>query len=109
MGSFVERENRFDRAGRHAGAAVDALVGMNVEHLGRFKRRFVLPGMDAVHRADVHAGGILGPDAWLANDIRHWTDDTSVLRSGAGHALHAGAPARRPLRGLHVRAPDSGG
>ena len=31
---LVERENRLDRAGRHAGAAVDAFVGVDVE-LGR--------------------------------------------------------------------------
>src|SRR5438128_6356907 len=30
---FVERENRFHGARRHARAAVDALVGMDVEHL----------------------------------------------------------------------------
>ena len=34
-GVFVEREDRFDRARRHAGAAVDAFVGVDVRHLGR--------------------------------------------------------------------------
>ena len=34
VGCFVEREDCFDGTGRYAGAAIDALVGMNVEHLG---------------------------------------------------------------------------
>src|SRR3954454_13592657 len=75
---------------------------MNIEHLGGLERRFVLPGMDAVHGADVHARGILGPDAWLANDIRHWTNSTRVLRSRARPAVHAAAPAPGALRGLRV-------
>ena len=99
---FVEREDRFDRAGRHAGAAIDALVGMNIEHLDRRKRRFVLPGMNTVDRTDVHARGILGADAWLANDIRHGGYSTSVVRSGARPAVHAGAPAAGALPGLRV-------
>src|SRR5689334_271422 len=34
IGGLFEREDRFDRAGRNAGTAVDALVGMDVEHVG---------------------------------------------------------------------------
>src|SRR6185369_2593117 len=58
---------------------------------------------------DVHARGILGPDAWLANDIRHWTNDTSVVRSGARPALHAAASAPRPLRGVRLRRAGAAG
>ena len=105
---LVQREDRLDRAGRHAGAAVDALVGMNIKHLGRFKRRFVLPRMNAVHRTDVHARGILGPDAWLANDIRHWTNSTSVLRSGAARSGRSGAGAARPAARSGTRVPGPG-
>ena len=68
-----------DRARRNAGAAVDALVWMNIEHLGRLKRLLVLPRMDTVHRTDIDAGGILGADAWLANDIRHCPHCTARL------------------------------
>src|SRR6188508_2348189 len=67
---FIEREDGLDRAGRHAGAAVDALVGVDIEHFGRRELRFVLPGMDAIDRADVYAGRILGADAGFRDDVR---------------------------------------
>src|SRR5262249_28393886 len=99
---FVEREDGLDGARGHAGAAVDALVRMNIKHLGRLKRGLVLSRVDAVHRTDVHARGILGPDARLANDIRHRSTNDSLrgprLRSGADEALHAGAPAAGRVR-----------
>jgi len=76
---FVERVDCLDRARRNAGAAVDALVWMNIKHLGRLKRLLVLPRMDTVHRTDIDAGGILGADAWLANDIRHCSNCTARL------------------------------
>src|SRR5262245_8188007 len=76
-GRLVEGENGLDGTGRHARTAVDALVGMNVQHLGRIELRLILARVDAVHRADVHACGILRTDAWLADDIRHLIDHTS--------------------------------
>src|SRR5688572_25249131 len=68
---LIEREDRFYRTGRHAGAAVDALVGMDEELLDGRERGFVLAGVDTVHRTDVHARGVLGPDAGLADDVGH--------------------------------------
>ena len=46
---------------RHAGAAVDALVGMDVEHRRGLELRLVLAGVDAVDRADIDAGVSLVP------------------------------------------------
>src|SRR5262245_47709682 len=66
---LVERVNGLDRTGRHAGPAIDTLVGVNIEHFCRGEGRLVLSGMDTVDRADVHAGCILRPDARLADDI----------------------------------------
>src|SRR2546426_6032535 len=106
---LVEREDRLDRAGWHAGAAVDALVGMNIEHLGRGEHSFVLPRMNTVHGTDVHARGILCPDAWLADDVRHLNNDSPDVRSGPHGAVYAFSPPRRPLRGLHLDRPDRGG
>src|SRR5712692_10557246 len=85
---FVEREDRLDRARRHAGAAVDALVGMNIKHLSRGELGLVLPGMNAVDRADVHARSILDADAWLADDIRHHTHHTRDSGDPERVALH---------------------
>src|SRR5436190_14893906 len=88
---LVERENSLDRARRHAGAAVDALVRMNIEHLGRGELGLVLPGVNAVHRADVHARGILRTDAGLADDIRHPLHDIAGVPPAAGHPVYASA------------------
>src|SRR5580765_6490408 len=73
---LVERENRVDRTRRHAGTTVDALVRMNVQHLSRWKLRFVFPRVDAVHRAYIHASRVLRTNAWLADDVRHLPDHT---------------------------------
>jgi hypothetical protein len=45
---------------------------MNVEHLGGFEGRLVLPRMDAINRTDVNAGAVLGPDARPTDDIGHF-------------------------------------
>src|SRR5207247_9289022 len=46
---------------------------MNIEHLGRWQGRLILPRMDAVHGTDIHARRVLGADAGLTNNIRHST------------------------------------
>src|SRR4029453_6667422 len=69
--SFVQRKDGFHRAGRDAGAAVDALVGMDIEHLRRRKLRFVLARMDTVHGTHVHAGRVLRAYARFRDDVRH--------------------------------------
>src|SRR5262245_48284835 len=104
---LVEREDRLDGTGRHARAAVDALVGVDVQHLRRVERRLVLPRVDTVHGTDVHARGILRSDAGLADDIRHGTNnDSADVRSGPHRAVYAGQTAAWPLRGLHHRRVD---
>src|SRR5207247_33476 len=59
--SFVLGEDRLHRAHRLAGAAVDALVGVDVEH------RLTL--VDAVDRADLYARLVLPIDVWLIDFI----------------------------------------
>src|SRR4030095_15509303 len=77
---LVEGKDRLDRAGRDARSAVDALVRMDVEHLGALEGRLVLPGMDAIHRADVDAGAVLGADAGLRNYIGHSFSSEVIAR-----------------------------
>src|SRR3954454_654538 len=60
-----------DRAGLHAGVAVDALLGVDVELLGGLELGLVRRRMDAVDRADLDARRVLGADAGLADHIRH--------------------------------------
>src|SRR6516164_5533019 len=105
---FVEGEDGVDRARRNAGAAVDALVGMNIKHLSRRVVGLVLARMNTIHGTDVHAGGILGSHARLADDVRHHIDNTSVIkllesgvRSGVSGAFYACALPVRELRGLY--------
>src|SRR6516225_6037596 len=46
---LVERENGLDRTRRHAGTAIDALVRVNIEHLGGGEARLLLARVDAIH------------------------------------------------------------
>jgi hypothetical protein len=47
--------DRVDGARLHAGVAVDALLGVDVELLGFFESGLLRGRMDAVHRADLYA------------------------------------------------------
>src|SRR5215208_651176 len=64
-------KNRRHRALGLAGAAVDALVGMDVE--------LVLALVDAVHGTDIHARAVLDPDACLDDHIRHCGQSSGVV------------------------------
>src|SRR5262245_46334767 len=68
---LVERENRLNGTRRNAGAAIDALVGMDEQLLRCFELGLVLPRMDAIDRADINTGTVLGADARFGDDIRH--------------------------------------
>src|SRR5262249_13497853 len=68
---LVERENRLDRARRHARAAIDALVRVNIKHLRRGVLWLVFPGMNTIDRTDVDARRVLGADARFADDVGH--------------------------------------
>jgi hypothetical protein len=56
-------EDRADRAGWDARAAVNALVGVNVE--------LVVTFVDALHGANFDAGAVLRADAGLGNNVCH--------------------------------------
>ena len=68
---IFEREDGGHRADWNAGAAIDAFSRMDVELRFRLKIRFVLAGMDAVDRADIHASGVFCADARLGNHVGH--------------------------------------
>src|SRR5260370_380936 len=72
------REDRRHRALGLARAAVDALVGMDVE--------LVLALVDAVHRTNVHAGSVFDVDAGFRDDVRH--PDGSRRCSATGGVSH---------------------
>src|SRR6516225_11696558 len=84
-GPFVrqifEREDGRHRTDRNAGTTVDAFRGVNVELCLCGELRFILARMNAVHRADIHAGGVFCADAGLGNHIGH---SRSPLSDSAG-------------------------
>jgi hypothetical protein len=69
FGYVFKGKNRVRGAGRDAGAAVDALRGIDKELLGRFETGLVLLGMNAIDRANIDAQGVL--DAGIGDYVRH--------------------------------------
>src|SRR6476469_9260551 len=90
--------NRRHRARRHARAAVDALLRVDVEHRHRRELRLVLARMDAVDRADIDARGVFGADARIGDDEGH--DDSF---SPAGLLGSRDPSSYRALRRSHQR------
>src|SRR5271170_3285792 len=66
-----EGEDGGYRADGDAGAAVDAFDGIDVELLFGVVAGLVFARVDAVHRADVDAGGIFCADARLGDYVSH--------------------------------------
>src|ERR1700689_629739 len=64
-------EARVDGARLDTGVAVDALLGVDVEHLGGVVSRLVGRRVDAVHRAYLDTGVVLGADARLGDHVGH--------------------------------------
>jgi hypothetical protein len=62
-GHIVVGENRRHWAGGHAGTAINALVGVDVE--------LVIALVDAILGANIGAGCVFGANAGLGNYIRH--------------------------------------
>ena len=68
--------DRGDRALGLAGAALDALVRVDVEDaIG-----VLVFDVDAAYRANIDAGLVLDVDAGLSNDIGHWQTSQEYLR-----------------------------
>src|SRR5262249_18425464 len=85
VGHVVFSEDRFDRTFRNAQRAIDALVGIDDEHVRTFA--------EAVHRTDVHTIGILALDARLGYNVSH---SIPSRFTGDGAAL----PTRPVIEGI---------
>src|SRR5206468_5649563 len=72
-------EDRLDRADRLAGAAVDALVRVDVEH--------PVALVDAVDRAFLDAGLVLDVDARLGDDVGHRVPPGAAVGATSSPAL----------------------
>jgi hypothetical protein len=71
FGKILESENRRDRANGHAGAAVDALVGIDVELLRCLELRLVFSRVNAIDGANIDASAVFCSDARLGNYVSH--------------------------------------
>jgi hypothetical protein len=69
--NVVFRENGLHGAFVDAQAAVNAGVGVDVEHVGAAKFRLILAGMDAIDGAHRDAGGVFRTGAGLGNNVWH--------------------------------------
>jgi hypothetical protein len=61
--------DRLDRAGRLAGATINAFIRMDKKLLGGFEISLILARVDAIHGADVNTGRVLRADAGFANYV----------------------------------------
>src|SRR4029077_5483074 len=77
----LEGENRGYWTDGDAGAAIDAFDGINIELLLCLMLGFVLARVDAVDRADVHAGRVFRADARLSNHVSHSRSPLSEQRA----------------------------
>ena len=68
---ILKRENRRHRTDRNTGTAIDAFHRTNIKLRLFFEIRLIFPWVDAVHRANVYSGGVLGSDTRLSNYVRH--------------------------------------
>src|SRR5215470_16031375 len=64
-------EDRSDGADGNASPAVNALGRIDVELSHTFMLWLIFAGVDTVHRAHVHAGGVLGADTRFGNHVSH--------------------------------------
>jgi hypothetical protein len=67
--NFVEREDRVRRAHGNAGAAVNAVRGVDVQVGDVVKPRLVLARMDAVHGTNLDAFFVFGASVY--DDVSH--------------------------------------
>ena len=61
-----------------------SMSSWNEQQDGFFESPSVLAGVNAVNRAHVHTGGVLGADAGLGNDVRH---SDGILHEAVGRML----------------------
>jgi hypothetical protein len=73
--------DRLDRAGRLAGATINAFIRMDKKVLGGFEISLILARVDAIHGADVNTGRVLCSDAGFANYVNsHYAFSFHSLR-----------------------------
>src|SRR5205823_1452623 len=100
-GHVLLREDGVDRAGIHTGAAVDALVGVDVHNA------VGLDLMNAVERAYIDAGLVLEVDAGFGDDVGHRAPSLTRRRCVTGMAAAHRSTAAAHNSYSSARAPLS--
>src|SRR5215831_1752829 len=93
---IFHRENCGDRANRHACTAINAFRWIDVKLSHAFVFWLVFAGVDAVHRAHVHTGGVLGADARFGDYVSH--SASPLLRTP--EIAYAALQQNRRLQGI---------
>src|SRR5678815_6143703 len=92
LGNVAIGEDGGHRTFRLAQAAVNALIGIDEEHIIGHAVLLQDAFMDAVYRADRHAGFIFNADAWFGNYVRHLSVSPSKVLVGKGSAMRRRIP-----------------
>ena len=71
FGKIVYGEDRGNGANRNTRAAIDALDGIDVNHVDFFELGLILFRMDAIYGASVYACRVFGADAGFCNYVSH--------------------------------------
>jgi hypothetical protein len=67
----LESKNSGHRANRDAGATIDAFHRVDIKLRDTFEAGFIFARVNAIHRANVHARGILGAGAGFGDYVSH--------------------------------------
>src|SRR4026209_1082404 len=81
VGQLVLGKAGVHRAGLDTGVAVDALLGIDVEHLDLVVIRLVRGRMDAIDRAYLDAGVVLGSDAGFSDHVGRMSPESLARRA----------------------------
>src|SRR5215472_591753 len=68
---IIQREDGGNGTNRYAGAAIDALDRVDIQHLGPFESGVFFLGMDAIYGTGVNTRRIFRADAGFRNYISH--------------------------------------
>src|SRR3954471_9105086 len=71
FGQIIFSEDGLHGTGRLAGATVNAFIRVDVEQFRSFKLRLILPRMNTIDRANVHACRVLRPYTGFRDNISH--------------------------------------
>src|SRR5215472_16797979 len=92
---IFQRKNGGHRANRDARTAIDALGRMDVQLRFRSELRLIFARVDAIHRADIHTGGVFCADAGLGNHVSH--SRFSFIKLQAGASVRIGTTGKKVL------------